>query len=223
MKKKSVIIFVALIFLVFVIAIFIAKTPRQISGWEVTVEPSSDPEHFSAGVVSISFPYQENGEAAESKLDRILNGQYIPHTGQYEAVSSSPQGSNYRFENGRHIYSYELWLVNENSYERGVPSIRQGENKFCFYALARNGGILWNQIGYGSLTVILPENHELVNDVSVSHSLGHKDNDFSIFTSAPELSKSLENNRWTITAVWEEGKFAAYYTDLYLEIYYRKV
>jgi len=34
------------------------------------------------------------------------------------------------------------------------------------------------------------------------------------------LNREFENNRWTITAVWEDGKFDKFNNDFYLEIYY---
>jgi len=36
------------------------------------------------------------------------------------------------------------------------------------------------------------------------------------------LNREFENNRWTITAAWEEGEFDKFNTDFYLEVDYRK-
>jgi uncharacterized protein (DUF2062 family) len=36
------------------------------------------------------------------------------------------------------------------------------------------------------------------------------------------LNREFENDWWTITAAWEEGKFDKFNTDFYLEVDYRK-
>jgi hypothetical protein len=126
--------------------------------------------------------------------------------------------------------------------ERGVPPIRQdnaGEN-FCFYVYhgpLPTGGwdnypaysVWWNGIlGLEDgdnfvLTVILPENYELRTDATQHSHVGNKDNEFSIFTTATELTKVFENNRWRVEVGWTMGEFDKLNTGLYLEIYYRKV
>ena len=113
-----------------------------------------------------------------------------------------------------------------------IPPIRQdnsGEN-FCFYTARSPDPVgntsWWTREGYGSLTVILPENYDMGTDVTEPPGQGkgwYKDNQYNVFTSAPRLSVALENGRWVVKADWVEGEFDHFNTSLYLEIHYRKV
>nr|HID15163.1 hypothetical protein [Anaerolineae bacterium] len=199
----------------------------SVEKWEVTLDlliPDND--HAPCGFVTISFP-ENVGISPRDKLDEILgnfgeSGQYVPGSNPVENTK----------ENGRLTYRYEFGPIPTSP---DIPPIRQdnsGEN-FCFYTNIKNivlgGTPWWDRIGCDSLifTLILPENYWLVRDITeplleFGGSI-YKDNEFRVFTSAPELTKEVKDNRWTITASWEAGEFDKYNTDFYLEVHYENL
>lgn len=201
--------------------------------WKVIVDlsaPDNDGGPGACGFVSITL--SENTQANPvDKLNQIL-GEF----GQGGQYAASSVGENL-LKDDEITYRQILGALSSNFLGHNIPLIRQdnaGEN-FCFYTFAKNivsggGSSWWDYNGVGTLTVILPENYELRSDVldSVGRKgkTTYKDNEFSVFTGAPELTREFENHRWMIKADFTpliDNEHAKWNTDLYLEIHYRKV
>jgi hypothetical protein len=184
------------------------------------------PENEWEQVGTAMLTFSENDMTSYEIINEIfeLPSQYSCHL------------ENSTIENGKKIHLFRVYSnANEWLLEQGVPPIRQdNENiNFCFYVRVRNiviGNKPWWDYALGcdslDFTLILPENYGLGEDVMSAlryGKLGYRDNQYSIFTSASSLEKMFADNRWRITARWEEGKFDRFNADLYLEVHYRKI
>jgi hypothetical protein len=226
------------LFVLFALIVFISLRENQsthIIGneFQVTVfldAPDCYDTPYGVPCGSALFGCRTDAGVDPKNLLREILGGYSGYEGQYYIWSLLENFT----ENDEEFYRYDLWDTPENFPEYNAPPIRQdNENvNFCFYVRVRNiviGNKPWwdYALGCGSLdfTLILPENYGLREDVMSAlryGKLGYRDNQYSIFTSASSLEKMFADNRWRITARWEEGKFDRFNADLYLEVHYRK-
>ena len=203
---------------------------------EVVVDLLPHDNSILKGYVSITFPSGASIDP-KNKLDKILGdwgerGQYFTR----ELIENT-------LENGMLTYRYELRAI---AVRNDVPPIYQDnlEENFCFYTYQFAGPVLvgpengpwtyvsmWWKLDLGledgeefALTLVLPEGYEPRTDAAQLDQVrnSYMDNEFSIFTTATELTTRFEGGRWRIEAGWTMGEFDQVNTDFYLEVQYRK-